>query len=324
MQNQIIPAITVKENKAITTSLEIARVFEKEHKDVLRAIKNLIAKDDDFNQGKNVLVDKEVEIIDNFNRLNFKPVEYIDSKGEKRPMYEMTRDGFTLLAMGFTGRRILQFKIAYIEAFNKMEQALTASSNAGLADNLEFAMKLMDYGIKDRSALRKFIYYRTIGVDIADIGKLLKVKKYKELDAFLKTCGFTSYEEDSPSQSARGDAVLKQTVANAAAAPERIIKEMITSDITKGTVAENHAVAAADHGFITSNGRIMVVLKSLMARAENDDELKQYSRKEIATFLKSIGFVYTDIARSVKGDKKRKFWEISLDDFDFDFDFTDT
>ncbi|WP_420832457.1 Rha family transcriptional regulator [Paenibacillus periandrae] len=47
-----------------------------------------------------------IENVENFNRLNFEPIEYIDTKGEKRPMYEITRDGFMMLVMGFTGREV--------------------------------------------------------------------------------------------------------------------------------------------------------------------------------------------------------------------------
>jgi Rha family phage regulatory protein len=93
------------DGKAVTTSRKVAEVFEKEHKHVLEAI-------------------RKMEIPEYFNEPNFRPAEYIDAKGEPRPEYLITRDGFTLLAMGFTGKRAMQFKIAYIEAFNAMEAAL--------------------------------------------------------------------------------------------------------------------------------------------------------------------------------------------------------
>lgn len=91
----------------VTTSLAVAEAFGKLHKNVLQDIRNLGCSAE-------------------FNRLNFKPVDYVDAKGEKRPMYIMTRDGFTLLAMGFTGEKAMRFKEAYIKAFNRMEAELTA------------------------------------------------------------------------------------------------------------------------------------------------------------------------------------------------------
>jgi Rha family phage regulatory protein len=90
---------------ASTTSTKVAEVFGKKHCDVLRSIANL-------------------EMPDSFSQRNFASVEYVDAQGKTRPMYNMTRDGFVLLAMGFTGKRALAFKIAYIEAFNAMEQKL--------------------------------------------------------------------------------------------------------------------------------------------------------------------------------------------------------
>ena len=99
------PEIQVVHNRITTTSLAIANTFGKRHDNVLRDILNL-------------------DIPDEFNRLNFEAVEYTDAKGEKRPMYLITRDGFTILAMGFTGKRAMEFKIKYIEAFNRMEEEL--------------------------------------------------------------------------------------------------------------------------------------------------------------------------------------------------------
>lgn len=94
--------------KAVTTSRKVAEVFEKQHKNVLQSI-------------------RELEIPEDFDRLNFQLVEYKDAKGEQRPEYLITRDGFTLLAMGFTGSKAMQFKLAYIEAFNAMEKELSES-----------------------------------------------------------------------------------------------------------------------------------------------------------------------------------------------------
>lgn len=110
--NPIIPQRTVSENGIpMASSLDIAKVFEKEHKNILRDIENLFE-----------------DIPQDFNELNFELVEYTDAKGEKRPMYNLTRDAFTLLAMGFTGKKAMRFKVLYIETFNAMEKALLEQS----------------------------------------------------------------------------------------------------------------------------------------------------------------------------------------------------
>lgn len=89
----------------VTTSLLVAEKFEKDHKNVMRDIDNLI---------KYVL---------NFEQM-FYESSYLDSYDRSQRMYVMNRDGFTLLAMGFTGKKAMNFKLEYIQLFNKMEQSL--------------------------------------------------------------------------------------------------------------------------------------------------------------------------------------------------------
>ena len=94
-----------KEERAICTSLDIAETFGKEHKHVLRDVENLGCSGE-------------------FNRLNFEPISYTDSMNRTQKAYAMTRDGFTLLVMGYTGDLAMKFKEAYIKQFNAMEAAL--------------------------------------------------------------------------------------------------------------------------------------------------------------------------------------------------------
>lgn len=94
-----------KEEATVVTSLDIAETFGKEHKNVLRDIKQL-------------------ECSDEFGQLNFEPSSYINQQNKEQPMYFITRDGFTLLVMGYTGEKAMKFKEAYIRQFNAMEKAL--------------------------------------------------------------------------------------------------------------------------------------------------------------------------------------------------------
>lgn len=91
--------------KLKTDSLIVARVFEKEHKNILRDIRNL-------------------ECSSEFRGLNFELTDYIDKNGDSQPKYEMSRDGFMFLAMGFTGTKAAQWKESVINAFNMMEAEL--------------------------------------------------------------------------------------------------------------------------------------------------------------------------------------------------------
>lgn len=97
-----------RRGQALTTSLKVAEYFEKRHDIVLRAIENA-------KSNLRKIVDVEKAII---------ATTYVDVKGEKRPMYLLTRDGFMLVVMGFTGEKAMELKWNYIQAFNAMEQVL--------------------------------------------------------------------------------------------------------------------------------------------------------------------------------------------------------
>lgn len=106
--------VIMKDQQAVTTSLQVAEVFGKNHRDVLRTIDDL----------------KDVR---NFTQMFSDGIEP-DSYGRDRRIYYMNRDGFTLLAMGFTGKKALDFKIKYIEAFNNMERTIK-TTHAQLPSN---------------------------------------------------------------------------------------------------------------------------------------------------------------------------------------------
>ena len=67
---------------------------------------------------------RELQCSEDFRRLNFEPSEYLNEQNHKQPMFYMTRDGFTILAMGYTGEKAIKFKEAYIRQFNAMEKVL--------------------------------------------------------------------------------------------------------------------------------------------------------------------------------------------------------
>lgn len=91
-------------------SLYVAEFFGKNHKEVLRDIRNIAAP----NSG----LSKE------FAERNFALGSYKDKQNQKRPCYYLTRDGFTILVMGYTGKKALRFKELYIRRFNEMEELI--------------------------------------------------------------------------------------------------------------------------------------------------------------------------------------------------------
>ena len=96
--------IKYENNQMLVSSLEIAKNFGKEHKNVLQTIGNLVAEN---SATKSMIYETSYE-----------------NRGRQYPMYLMNRDGFSLLVMGFTGKEALDWKVKYIEAFNEMEKKL--------------------------------------------------------------------------------------------------------------------------------------------------------------------------------------------------------
>lgn len=102
--------VSVNNGKIVTTSLQVAEVFNKLHRHVLRDIRNL--------ECSSIFQES------NFG-LSFYHSKLLNGGYKKQPMYYITRDGFTFLAMGFTGKIAAKFKEAYINAFNEMERKLS-------------------------------------------------------------------------------------------------------------------------------------------------------------------------------------------------------
>ena len=129
--------VRLENGQAITTSLQVAEYFDKQHKNIIQSINNL-----------NLQLDKE------FNELNFQRVKYFDAKGEERTYYNLTRDAFTLLAMGFTGAKALQFKLAFLNAFNQLERQVIHQQTTLVHPNTKLKDKLMSQHLRYRQMYR--------------------------------------------------------------------------------------------------------------------------------------------------------------------------
>lgn len=105
--------IDVHQNNGVlvTTSRNVAEVFGKEHRNVVRDIRDILASLPDTSK--------------NWGMLNFEQTPYVDPQNKQTYQeYLITRDGLTLLVMGYTGEQAMKFKLAYIQRFNEMEALL--------------------------------------------------------------------------------------------------------------------------------------------------------------------------------------------------------
>ena len=111
-----INLVAIENNEVVTSSIKVAEVFGKQHRDVLRAVKSL-------------------DISEEFRERNFalSKIDYQNGNIKKQlPMYYITRDGFMFLVMGFTGKMAARWKEAYIKAFNEMEKILNENVMANV------------------------------------------------------------------------------------------------------------------------------------------------------------------------------------------------
>ncbi|MBH5331699.1 Rha family transcriptional regulator [Lactiplantibacillus plantarum] len=98
--------VIMKDKQAVTSSLQVAEIFEKNHRDVLEVIRTKMHSAEFSAQYQKMFVEGS----------------YKDKSGKSNPMYYMNRDGFSFVAFGFTGKKADAFKLKYIEAFNSMEE----------------------------------------------------------------------------------------------------------------------------------------------------------------------------------------------------------
>ena len=139
------PSVSLHSGRPATTSLEVAKFFGKQHQHVMRSIDDLRS-----------------NTPESFSASNFGRAEYSDEQGKPRPMFILYRDGFMLLVMGYTGKKALAMKLAYIEAFNRMEEELARQKEAArniTQDIVDFpgTLSITPSSVADRKPLRALV-----------------------------------------------------------------------------------------------------------------------------------------------------------------------
>ena len=163
-------------DQVITTSLLVAETFKKEHRNVLKSIRKLMS-------ATNVAVAQM-----------FDETTYVNEQGKEQPMFVMNRDGFTLLAMGFSGEKALEFKVKYINAFNKMEAELKSQQTKQLsaAESLlqsvqllvahERQLAIIEHNQKNMQGAISSLYDKVYGMQFET--DMVKQKLNNEIDRY--------------------------------------------------------------------------------------------------------------------------------------------
>ena len=151
--------VQINNGQAVTSSLQVAEYFGKKHQHVMEKVRALLA-----------------EIPSDWGVSNFRQSSYFNLQGKEQPCYEMTKDGFTLLAMGFTGKKAIEFKINYINAFNQMADFI-------LSDGINLQQQFL---IADKEFKTATEIASNAGYTLNYVGKKVKPVKKRIRDNLLE------------------------------------------------------------------------------------------------------------------------------------------
>lgn len=161
--------VIMNDRQAVTTSLKIAEVFNKQHKHVLEAIEDKI---------------QSAENSADYNSM-FYETTYKDARNRNQKQYLLNRDGFTFIAFGFTGKEADRFKLDFIKAFNKMESQL----KSGIPTNYVEALRLAANQAEELEAKNQIIGELKPKADYLD--KILKSKSLVTATQIAKDYGMS-------------------------------------------------------------------------------------------------------------------------------------
>jgi Rha family phage regulatory protein len=113
--------VYLKKDEMLTDSLKVAEIFQRRHDDVIKSVEKLIERNEEASKDNRIFSDISRQFI---------KTRYKDEQGRWQTKYMMNRDGFSLLVMGFTGKKAHEWKLKYIEAFNKMERIIMEKQTA--------------------------------------------------------------------------------------------------------------------------------------------------------------------------------------------------
>ena len=155
--------VIMKDKQAVTSSLQVAEVFEKNHRDVLEAIRTKTHSAENSAQYQKMFVEGT----------------YKDKSGKSNKLYYMNRDGFSFIVMGFTGRKADSFKLRYTDAFNAMENELKQQA-MGIPTSMSQALRLAaDQAEKIEQMKPKVLFADAVetshtSILVGELAKLLK------------------------------------------------------------------------------------------------------------------------------------------------------
>lgn len=158
--------VEVQNGQIVVSSLQIAEHFGKQHKDILETIREILK--------------AENSALRFFKETTYKT----EGNNKNYPMFLMNRDGFTLLAMGFTGKKALEWKLKYIQAFNRMEEQIKTllAPSYQITDPIERAKKWIEEESQRKQLEEKNQFLIAENVELATENEQLAEKLDYEQD----------------------------------------------------------------------------------------------------------------------------------------------
>ena len=197
--------VYLKKNEMYTDSLKVAEIFQRRHDDVVRSVEKLIERNEEFAKDNRTFSDISKQFV---------KTRYKDEQGRMQTKYLMNRDGFSLLVMGFTGKKAHEWKLKYISAFNQMEKILTEKQTSVWIETRQQG-KLIRKGETD--VIQKLVEYaREQGSGHADMLYMTYTKLAN------KMAGITTRDSATNSQ------------LNELTTMERIIAKVVLEEMAKG------------------------------------------------------------------------------------------
>lgn len=179
--------VAVKNGQPVTTSIDVAKTFGREHKDVMnsiKSIKNEAEKSNELNDSKrrkNILFLNQMFSEDRYT---------VKNNNRSYPMYYMNKDGFTLLVMGFNGRKATQFKLQYIAQFNRMAEQIENQKHASLPQTYPEALRQLAETVEENEKLKAQLAQPDFEKEVLEQSKPVDVLYTTEEVA--EYCGLTS------------------------------------------------------------------------------------------------------------------------------------
>lgn len=191
--------VILKNDETVCSSISVAERFNKRHDHVLRDIENLL------------------EGIPKNEETYFKKSSYVNEQNKQRyPMYYMNRDGFSLLVMGFTGKKALEWKLQYIRAFNEMERLLKERSAQTWIETrqqgkltrkseTDVIQKLVEYANEQGSEHSDKLYVtysklanKMAGIDKRDTASVMQLNNLSLIENIILNCIQLGMAMDKP------------------------------------------------------------------------------------------------------------------------------